>query len=133
VWRDGLLTESGKWKLAWLASALAIVAAEVLPWSNFQGHSHWARVCWIPFSDYRAPGFRLDVCQNILMVVPFGFTGIRAGARRTQVVILAAILMACGELFQVYCHNRFPSMSDVASGTVGALAGTLIGLLGKLH
>jgi glycopeptide antibiotics resistance protein len=128
VWRDGLLTESVKWKLAWLASALAIAAAEILPLSNFQGHSHWAKVCWIPFSDYHTHGFWVDVCQNMMLVGPFGFAGVRAGAGRTQVVILAAILMASGELFQVYCHNRFPSMTDVTSGTLGALLGVWIRL-----
>jgi len=119
------------WKLAWLGSALAIVAAETLPWSNFQGHSHWVKVCWIPFSDHHVPGFWQDVCQNIVLVVPFGFTGVQAGVRRMQIVILAAILMASGELFQVYCHNRFPSMTDVTTGTVGALSGVLIGLRWK--
>jgi glycopeptide antibiotics resistance protein len=120
------------WKLAWLASALAVVAAEVLPWSNFQGHSHWAKVCWIPFSDHQLAGFWLDVCQNIVLVVPFGFMGIQARVRPPQIVILAAILMASGELFQVYCHNRFPSMTDITSGTVGGLIGVLIGLRWKL-
>jgi len=114
-----------------LASALAIVAAETLPWSNFQGHSHWAKVCWIPFSDYHLPGFWLDLWQNIVLVVPFGFTGIRAGARRNEILILAALLMACGELFQVYCHNRFPSMTDVTMGTAGAWLGVSLGLRWK--
>jgi len=119
------------WRLAWLASALAIVAAETLPLSNFQGHSHWAKVCWIPFGDYHLPGFWLDVWQNIVLVVPFGFTGIRAGARHKPVLISAALLMACGELFQVYCHNRFPSMTDVTMGTVGAWVGASLGLRWK--
>jgi glycopeptide antibiotics resistance protein len=114
------------WKLAWLASAVAVVAAEALPWSNFQGHSHWAKVCWIPFGDDQLPGFWLDVLQNIVLLVPFGFAGVRATARPKQIVLLAALLMACGELFQVYCHNRFPSMTDVTTGTVGALSGVFM-------
>ena len=115
------------WRLAWLASALAVAAAETLPWTNFQGHSHWARVCWIPFSDRRLPGFWLDLLQNVVLLVPFGFTAIKAGARQTQVLILATLLMMSGELFQVYCHNRFPSMTDVTAGTVGAWLGAVVG------
>jgi glycopeptide antibiotics resistance protein len=119
------------WRLAWAASALAVIAAETLPLSNFQGHSHWARVCWIPFADHRLPRFWLDVCQNIVLVVPFGFTGIRAQERTPgaagQIVLLALLLMALGELFQVYCHNRFPTMTDVTTGTTGALIGVLAG------
>ncbi len=120
------------WRLAWAASALAVAAAETLPLSNFKGHSHWARVCWIPFADHELPGFWLDVCRNIVLVVPFGFTGIRARERTprvaAQIVMQALLLMALGELFQVYCHNRFPTMTDVTAGTAGALVGVLIGL-----
>ena len=120
------------WRLAWLASALAICGAETMPWSNFQGHSHWARVCWIPFRDHQLPGFWLDVCENVLLVVPFGFTAIHAKERKTagtalEIIVFAFVLMASGELFQVFCHNRFPTMTDVTSGTVGALIGVLIG------
>ena len=115
------------WKLAWAAAALAVAGAETLPWSNFQGHSHWAKVCWIPFRDSQAPGFGWDLCQNIALLVPFGWTGIRAGVPAARIVMLAAILMAAGEWFQVYCHNRFPSMTDVTAGTMGALVGIIIG------
>ena len=120
------------WTCAWLASVLAVAAAETMPWSNFQGHSHWVKVCWVPFQDHRLPGFWLDAAQNILLFVPFGFTAIHAGGRNKFVTgaltgLLAAVLAASGELFQVYCHERFPSMSDVADGTAGALLGALIG------
>jgi len=89
------------------------------------------KVCWIPFGDYRVPGFWLDLCQNIVLVVPLGFAGIQARVRPTQIVILAALLMTCGEVFQVYCHNRFPSMTDVVNGTAGAVVGVWIGLRWK--
>ena len=120
------------WIFGWLASALAVAAAETLPWSNFQGHSHWAKVCWVPFQDRWLPGFWTDVLENVLLSLPFGFTGIHARARNTvgtaaQIVALAAGLVATGELFQVYCHNRFPSMTDVTTNTAGALIGVLIG------
>jgi glycopeptide antibiotics resistance protein len=121
------------WGLAWFASTLAVAAAEILPWSNFQGHSHWAKVCWIPFGDRHLPGFWLDLCQNVVLLLPFGFTGVRAAARPTQIVMLAALLMICGELFQVYCHNRFPSMTDVTAGTAGAWIGVLAGVKWKFE
>lgn len=85
----------------------------------------------MPFSDRHLPGFWLDLLQNIALVVPFGFTGIKAGVRQKQIVILAALLMMSGELFQVYCHNRFPSMTDVTAGTIGAWLGVVVGLRWK--
>lgn len=120
------------WRLAWLASALAICAAETMPWSNFQGHPHWMKVCWIPFADHHLRGFWLDICQNIFLVAAFGFTGVHAMRKATlgaAAIIISSgfLLMASGELFQVYCHNRFPTMTDVTSGTIGALMGFLIG------
>ena len=33
---------------------------------------------------------------------------------QTVVILSAFVLMAAGEAFQVYCHNRFPSMTDAA-------------------
>jgi glycopeptide antibiotics resistance protein len=120
------------WKSAWLASTLIIFAAETMPWSNFQGHSHWAKVCWIPFGDRSLPGFWWDVLSNMALFAPFGFTGIHARKAKTfrasaQIVALAALFSAAGELFQVYCHNRFPSMTDVSTNTAGAILGVILG------
>jgi len=60
-------------RLARIASDLGILSAETVPWSNFRTHPHWAKVCWIPFRDYRGAGSVVDFCQNIGLTLPFGW------------------------------------------------------------
>jgi len=120
------------WISAWVASTLVIFAAETMPWVNFKGHSHWTKVCWIPFGDHSLPGFWWDVLSNIALFAPLGFTGVHATSARklraaAKIVALAALVSAAGELFQVYCHNRFPTVTDVCTNTVGSILGVILG------
>jgi len=128
-----------------LVSVALIVAATTMPWSMYYvGHSHWAHVEWVPFSRTVRPD---DFLLNILLFLPFGFSAYvcgvagreqmsssrdassggssgSSGRRRLQGVVLAAILLSVGvELFQVYCHGRLPTTSDVISNALGAYLG----------
>lgn len=124
------------------ASVALIVAATTMPWSAYYvGHSHWAQVEWVPFSRLVRPD---DFLLNILLFLPFGFSlylwsvagdvrvgsaepapdrqpRVRAQRRRIAGVVGAAILLSASvELFQVYCHGRLPTTTDILSNTIGA-------------
>lgn len=110
-----------------LGSILVIVVATTMPWGwYYVGHSHWDRVEWLPFSRTVRP---LDFVLNVLLFVPFGLSATVAVARDAQErrpwqVMLAAIALSLAvELFQVFCHGRQPTMTDVLSNTLGAWLG----------
>jgi glycopeptide antibiotics resistance protein len=111
-----------RWAL-WVA---LIVAITVLPLDNFRGHSHWDQVNWIPFGGPRLKPF--DVAANLGLFVPFGAwwpfrTPVAARRRRAIVVASALLLSASVELWQVYCHGRFPSATDLVANVAGAALG----------
>lgn len=108
-----------------LIASVAVIVAVVFPWGNFQNHSHWAKVAWIPFVS---PPVRLrDVLQNVLLFVPFG--GAVALQLRPPVrvaAISAGVFSVLGEWSQVYSHNRFPSATDVVCNVCGAALGAAL-------
>jgi glycopeptide antibiotics resistance protein len=117
--------------LFWALSVLTILALTVLPLSDYQGHPHWDRVEWIPFSAGVRP---LDFLANILLFVPFGlfapFAGRLSVRRRILLVALAGCLLSLSvEYYQVFCHGRLPTMTDVLANTLGAIAGASTPLL----
>ena len=102
-----------------------------MPLSNYVGHAHWSRVCWVPFRDCGIHDFWLDALANVALYAPFGFLAARSQVRKgiTAILVvagLAALLSVSGELFEIFCHNRFPSMTDVSTNTLGAALGALI-------
>ena len=122
------------WRDLWLYWLLIIVVSCTYPWTDFVGHAHWSGVEWIPFQDVTTSLSRaLDAFANLALYVPFGFTYIRARARShsstaefMKTVFLAAGLSASCETYQVYCHNRFPSMTDLTINTIGAMLGVVV-------
>ena len=118
-------------KLAlFLLWTVVIVGATTLPWSDYTGHSHWDHVRWMPFCE--RPLVATDIVLNVILFVPFGFLLMWAGStarsarRATLTLILAAALSISAEYFQVYCHNRIPSATDVCTNVLGAGLGILI-------
>lgn len=78
----------------------------------------------------------LDALANIALYIPFGFSYVQSRLHMRKggvvtVALLAALLSVSCEFYQVFCHSRFPSMTDVTSNTVGGVIGALIA--GKLH
>jgi glycopeptide antibiotics resistance protein len=98
-----------------------------MPWKNYVGHSHWDLVTWIPFNDH--PFALEDVVANLALFVPFGFFLGRAapGPLRKKIwgvtIFGSAVFSASVEFFQVYCHNRNPSMTDVCNNVLGGMLG----------
>lgn len=112
-----------------LASVAAIVAATVLPWSNFVGHSHWAQVQWLPFYGHRLDWF--DIAANVVLFVPFGYfaggflSALLPGKKAALVLVGSALLSTLVEFLQIYSHGRFPSATDIGCNVVGAALGLM--------
>ena len=102
-----------------------LIVLAVVPWANYQDHSHWPRVGWIPFVSSVVKV--RDIAVNLLLYVPWGYFCARsfpAASRRAWVVVgLASALSIITEASQIYSHGRFPSATDVTCNVLGALAG----------
>ncbi len=112
---------------------VAILMATTFPWSDFKGHAHWGVVRWIPFSELSrpSPGVLFDIGANTVLFVPFGYltATVMNGATRSR--FIATVLLTVGlslgiELYQVYSHNHFPSVTDVCSNAIGAAIGACL-------
>ena len=110
---------------------VALSIAPLFPVSNYVGHPHWDLIRWIPFQDFSFSRNMLkDVIGNILWFMMFGYLlryqlnegwpSLRALA--TTVAVAGGISLSV-EFFQIFCHNRIPSMSDVMCNMFGASLG----------
>ncbi|MBS0150412.1 MAG: VanZ family protein [Nitrospira sp.] len=108
---------------------LVILAiAPLFPLSNFVGHPHWGQIRWVPFHDFSFSWNKLiDVIGNTLWFVVFGYLlhyqlNQNAPSRWTLAATLAIAggVSLSAELFQVFCHNRISSITDVICNVLGA-------------
>ena len=109
-----------------LLLATSLIALIVLPWGDFQGHTHWSNVGWIPFVSQ--PVRLRDIVANVLLFMPFG-AATALNARRSPLMVTTlggATLSLLAEAAQLYSHTRFPSATDVVTNTVGAAAAALL-------
>jgi glycopeptide antibiotics resistance protein len=113
---------------------LFILMVGILPLKNFVGHAHWEYIKWVPtVADLRSPKYLLDIFSdlvgNTLLFVPLGYflrRVLTSSSPLRCVLIAAGIGIALSlsiELYQVYCHNRFPSIFDVITNVAGAVLG----------
>ena len=115
------------WRRLWLVWIVAILGVTILPLSNYVGHAHWQLVNWIPYNEH--PLALEDVIVNIALFVPFGFFLRRSSpatsAKRVSLLALltAALLSTSVEFFQLYCHNRNPSTTDICNNVIGTALG----------
>jgi glycopeptide antibiotics resistance protein len=113
------------WVLLVLATALIVTA--VTPWGDFQGHTHWSKVGWVPF--FSKPVRLRDILANILLFAPFGAVVSRFGRERSALmmaVIAGGCLSLLAETLQLYSHTRFPSATDLVSNILGAALGAAL-------
>jgi glycopeptide antibiotics resistance protein len=115
--------------------ALFIALVGILPLTNFVGHSHWEYIQWLPTADnFRSRRFLFDILANMALFLPLGYLLDRshstATARRSLFLAAAAtsLLSLSIEWFQVYCHNRHPSPTDVVSDVTGSLIGACLSM-----
>jgi hypothetical protein len=101
---------------------IAIIVAIVVPWSSFQDHAHWQRVGWMPFVNLP------DIVLNFLLFLPFGYWRTKAvGGTWRSTTMIALGLSVGAEFAQVFSHGRYPSLTDVACNTAGAICGVAWG------
>ncbi len=109
-----------------LLLSIALIVLAVFPWGDFQGHTHWAKVGWIPFVS--RPVRLSDIVANVLLFMPFG-AAVALNTRRSAVAMATiggAALSFLGETTQLYSHARFPSATDLVTNTVGAAIAALL-------
>ena len=120
----GLKPRSG---LLWFWLTVLFLTPMLLQ-SNFVGHPHWDSIRWVPFQDFSfSLAMIIDVLGNTAWFMPFGYLlhyWTKANASPFQSIATVAVV-ACGvslliEFFQVFCHNRIPSMTDVVCNVLGA-------------
>jgi glycopeptide antibiotics resistance protein len=114
-----------------LGAAVSIVAALAadLPWGDFQNHTHWGRIGWIPFLG--SPVRPFDLAQNLLLFVPLGvFVGLEGGTSGARAGLRVGLITICvsffGEWSQLYSHLRFPSATDMTCNVIGAVVAAVI-------
>lgn len=105
---------------------ILLILVIVLPWLNYQDHTHWMRVGWVPFVP--PPDLTVsDLAGNLILYAPFGLFYARLRGRDRLVLIevlcLAAALSTATEATQLYSHGRFPSATDVVMNVTGAVLG----------
>ena len=106
-------------------AALAFIIAVTIPW-DFQDHSHWNKVAWLPFVTGIVRPY--DLLLNAALYLPLGYLVPARFRRRGLVAIGGTAFVISGllELTQVWSHVRFPSATDSVMNVVGSVAGAAL-------
>ena len=131
-----MANQTGKFERALLPLwALLIALVGTFPFTNFVGHSHWEYIQWLPTADdFRSRRFLFDIVANMALFLPLGYLLHRScsnGTPRRSLLLAAgaaSLLSLSMEWFQVYCHNRYPSPTDVVSNVTGSLIGAFLSI-----
>ena len=116
-----------KTRTIWILLVILAIAP-LFPLSNFVGHPHWGQIRWIPFHDFSLSWSKLvDVVGNTLWFVVFGYLlyyqlnrNARSRLSLAMTIAIAGGVSLSAELFQVFCHHRISSITDVICNVLGA-------------
>ena len=107
-----------------LGAWIALIILAVVPWFDFQNHTHWMNVQWIPFVS---PPVKLgDILVNVALYWPFGYLFAAQASDNgswKRAAAYALVLSLITEWTQLYSHSRFPSLQDVTCNVAGAIWG----------
>lgn len=110
----------------WVA---VILAAGLWPLHNFVGHAHWEIIQWtIPANQWSARRFYFDVVVNVILFIPLGLLLTRLSnpstAQSRRRTLGTGLILSVGiEGFQIFCHNRHPSLYDILTNVTGTWIG----------
>lgn len=109
-------------RVALIATIILVLLLTTWPVHPFVGHAHWHMVEWVPFS--RVVSVR-DLVANVALFMPLGLAVAWSArrARRATAVIVGLALSLFAEVYQVYCHDAFPTVTDLLANTLGAWLG----------
>ena len=122
------------WRLLlflWLACVLFVIS---LPWSRFDGTLHWGNIHWIPFAYLSFhPSDVFETAANVLAFIPIGYLMVRSFPPATNRPLWFAFLLglSCStgmEFYQLLCHDRVPSTTDVLTNVAGTVLGARMAL-----
>ena len=110
----------------WLISVLLVIS---FPWPKFDGTPHWENIQWIPFTHLSFhQTVMAETAANFLAFIPIGYLMVRSlspGSRHP--FFLASLLgfwSSVGiEFYQLFCHDRVPSTTDVLMNVSGTVLG----------
>ena len=120
---------SAVWRILWALWFVIVLLATTFLLAKFDGHPHWSRVEWVPFSDFIFTQDALfETTANVLLFVPFGYLTVRILPRTTRRPVLIAVFLgflcsAGAELYQLFCDYRVSSTTDLLTNGVGTLVG----------
>ena len=115
----------------WLAAVLLVIS---LPWSKFDATPHWKNVQWVPFAHLSLhPTVLAETALNILAFIPVGYLTVRSFSPPSRRPFALALLLAsCSsvsiEVYQLFCHDRVPSTTDVLMNMTGTAMGVWLAL-----
>lgn len=103
----------------------------LFPLTNFVGHPHWDAIRWIPFQDFSLTlNLLMDIVGNVGWFMICGYLlhyWMNQDSSPFRSIVTVALIGAgvslSLEFFQIFCHTRIPSMTDVVCDTVGACLG----------
>lgn len=113
----------------WLVSVLLVIS---LPWSKYDGVPHWKNLKLVPFEDYDIhPSGLTEAALNIVAFIPIGYLAIRSFCpsdhRRIFLAFLLGAVSSFGiESYQLLCHDRVPSITDVLMNVGGTGIGVCL-------
>ena len=114
----------------YLFAAITLIVIGTFPY-DFQDHTHWDRVGWIPFVS--PPIKIIDIVVNVVLFTPLG-AAVAANTRSKwsmpAAIGAAMALSLVMETGQLYSHGRFPSATDFVCNVTGAALGARVLLHG---
>ena len=122
------------WRLMlclWLAAVLLVIS---YPWSKFDATPHWKNVQWMPFTHLSFhQAVLIETALNLLAFIPIGYLTVRSLSLRSRSPYLIASLLgfcssACIEIYQLFCHDRVPSTSDILMNVTGTVIGVWLAM-----
>jgi len=115
----------------WLAAVLLVIS---YPWSKFDATPHWRNVQWIPFTHLNFhQAVLIETALNFMAFIPIGYLTVRSlWPSNRGPFFVPSLIGFCSsvsiEAYQLFCHDRVPSTSDIIMNVAGTVMGVWLAL-----